>query len=44
MDFPQRTGTIGLKQAAGVERDQARYALSLPYHDWRMPPELHRAD
>ncbi len=53
---PQRRAVVVLPQwnadaggHMGLARLFARFGLtalrlSLPYHDWRMPPELHRAD
>lgn len=53
---PQRRAVLVLPQwnadaegHVGLARLFARFGLtalrlSLPYHDWRMPPELHRAD
>ncbi len=53
---PQRRAVVVLPQwnadaegHVGLARLFARFGLtalrlSLPYHDWRMPPELHRAD
>jgi dienelactone hydrolase len=36
-------GHIGLSRLLSLN-GMAALRLSLPYHDWRMPPELHRAD
>lgn len=36
-------GHIGLSQLL-ARFNMSALRLSLPYHDWRMPPELHRAD